>query len=248
MIVSYKLLSKFVDLEGITPDELCDKLTFAGFEVEGKKSLAYADKLCVGHVISCLPHPDSDHLHVLKVDCGQEGVLDIVCGAPNVCKDAYVIVALVGCNLKAIDVTIKKGVIRGCESNGMCCSLVELGVDKSVLSEEETKGIHLLPNTSKPGDRNVLELLGLDDTIIDINVLANRPDCLSIIGLAKEIGTVLNRKVVDLPVFDLEENDVFKVSSVTKNCDAFHFVKVSNLKNIVIPQSIVSYLNAHGMK
>ena len=248
MIVSYKLLSKFVDLEGITPDELCDKLTFAGFEVEGKKRLAYADKLCVGHVISCLPHPDSDHLHVLKVDCGQEGVLDIVCGAPNVCKDAYVIVALVGCNLKAIDVTIKKGVIRGCESNGMCCSLVELGVDKSVLSEEETKGIHLLPNTSKPGDRNVLELLGLDDTIIDINVLANRPDCLSIIGLAKEIGTVLNRKVVDLPVFDLEENDVFKVSSVTKNCDAFHFVKVSNLKNIVIPQSIVSYLNAHGMK
>ena len=144
MIASYKLLSKFVDLEGITPDELCDKLTFAGFEVEGKKSLAYADKLCVGHVISCLPHPDSDHLHVLKVDCGQEGVLDIVCGAPNVCKDAYVIVALVGCNLKAIDVTIKKGFIRECESNGMCCSLVELGVDKSVLSEEETKGIHPL--------------------------------------------------------------------------------------------------------
>ena len=98
MIVSYKLLSKFVDLEGITPDELCDKLTFAGFEVEGKKSLAYADKLCVGHVISCLPHPDSDHLHLCKVDIGNE-ILDIVCGAPNARKGIKVIVAQVGAEL-----------------------------------------------------------------------------------------------------------------------------------------------------
>ncbi len=249
MLASYNLLNEFIDLSDITPEELCDKLTFSGFEVEGSKKMAYADKLCVGHVISCLPHPDSDHLHVLKVDCGQEGVLNIVCGAPNVCLDAYVIVALVGCNLKAIDVTIKAGVIRGEESNGMCCSLLELGVDKSVLTEEDTKGIHLLPSTCRPGDKNVLKLLNLDDTVIDINVLANRPDCLSILGLARELSALLNRPLKAMPRFDFNSAKTqYEVCSETDSCDLFTLIELDNVKNGKSPRKLVAYLNAMGIR
>jgi len=137
MLFSLKLLSRLVDMKDIPVDALVNKLIYAGFEVEGVKKAASASKLVIGHVLSCKPHPDSDHLHVLKVDASQEGVLDIVCGAPNVKEGANVIVAMIGCELPAIGETIKAGVIRGFNSNGMCCSLSELGVDKSVQAEEE---------------------------------------------------------------------------------------------------------------
>ena len=249
MLASYNLLNEFVDLSDITPEELADRLTFSGFEVEGVEKLAYADKLVIGHVLTCEPHPDSDHLHVLKVDCGQEGVLDIVCGAPNVCKDARVIVALVGCNLPALGETIKAGVIRGCVSNGMCCSLVELGVDKSVLDESETKGIHLLPEDAPVGERNVLKYLGLDDTVYDINVLANRPDCLSIIGLAREIACLLNRPMRELDKIDFKSKETdFDIEIKSEHCDEFEFVEVKNIENKKTPSKIVSYLNACGIR
>ena len=135
MVHSYNLLNQFIDISDLTPEEITNKLTFSGFEVEGGKYLASGTKLVSGHILSCEEHPDSNHLHLLKVDCGSKyGVLDIVCGAPNARKGLNVIVALEGCRLDALDVTIKKGVIRGYESNGMCCSLLELGLDKSVLS------------------------------------------------------------------------------------------------------------------
>ena len=83
MRVSYKWLKQYVDLEGISPEEVADKLTFAGAEVEGIETLASGTNLVIGKIISCIPHPDSDHLHVLQVDEGQFGVEQIVCGAPN---------------------------------------------------------------------------------------------------------------------------------------------------------------------
>lgn len=227
MLFSLNLLKKLVNIGDIEVEDLVNKLVGAGFEVEGYKSVASASKLVIGHVLSCLPHPDSDHLHVLKVDCGQEGVLDIVCGAPNVAKDQKVIVALVGCVLPAIGETIKAGNIRGAESNGMCCSLSELGVDKSAQSEENLKGIHVLDKNAKVGEKNVLGYLGLDDVILDVSILPNRPDCLSHLGFARELKSILNTSMVSykLPVLPSKKSK-YSVESVTPNCDKFSLLEV----------------------
>jgi len=249
MLTTYNLLNEYVDLDGITPEELIDRLTFTGFEVEGSHAIASGTKFVIGKVISCEMHPDSDHLHILKVDCAQEGVLDIVCGAPNVRKDLKVIVARVGCNLPALGETIKAGVIRGAQSNGMCCSLLELGVDKSVLSESEINGIHELPEDAPVGETNVLKYLGLDDVVIDINILANRPDCLSVFGLAREISSLFDRKLKAIPEIDLKLNKTnFKVGSKSKACDVFNLMEVTNVKNGKTPKKIVGYLNAVGIR
>ena len=132
MRLSYKWLQEFVNLEGYTPESLADKLTTAGLEVEGIERMASGTKLCIGEVLECVDHPDSDHLHVTKTNVGDE-VLQIVCGAPNCRAGLKVIVALPGCVLPGGE--IKKGMIRGQESNGMLCALYELGVDKKNLTE-----------------------------------------------------------------------------------------------------------------
>ena len=156
MKASINWLKKYIDLEGLTPEEIADKLTFAGVESEGVFRLANATGLVIGEILSCEAHPDSDHLHILQVDEGKEfGVHQIVCGAPNARKGLKVIVAREGAVLP--EVTIKKGVIRGVESDGMCCSLVELGVDKKFLSEAQTAGIEELPADAPVGEKNVLE-------------------------------------------------------------------------------------------
>jgi len=249
MLTTYNLLNEYVDLDGITPEKLIDRLTFTGFEVEGSHAIASGTKFVIGKVIFCQMHPDSDHLHILKVDCGQEGVLDIVCGAPNVRKDLKVIVALVGCVLPAMDETIKAGVIRGAQSNGMCCSLLELGVDKSVLSESEINGIHELPEDAPVGETNVLKYLGLDDVVIDINILANRPDCLSVFGLAREISSLFDRKLKSIPEIDLKLGETeYTVGSKSKACDVFNLMEVTNVKNGKTPKKIVGYLNAVGIR
>ena len=156
MLFSYSLLSRFVDLSKTTPEELRQRLTFSGFEVEGREPFAQASNLIIGEIISCEKHPDSDHLHCLLVDCGtEEGIKKIVCGAPNARKGLKVIVALPGCVLPALGETIKPGKIRGEESNGRCCSLVELGLGKDVLSEKQVNGIEELPLDAKVGERDV---------------------------------------------------------------------------------------------
>jgi phenylalanyl-tRNA synthetase beta chain len=248
MLFSFSLLSELVDLSGISPEKLAHDLTFAQFEVEGMHQVAQASKLCIGHVLSCEKHPDSDHLHVLKVDCGQEGVLDIVCGAPNVAKGQKVIVALVGCVLPAIGETIQSGVIRGQASNGMCCSLSELGVDKSAQSEEDLKGIHVLPEDAPVGERNVLAYLGLDDTILDVNVLPNRSDCLSHFGFAREIASVENRPLKFSVSSELpKEKSGYEVTSLTPSCDKFFFAEVA-LKDGKTPEKVVRTLRNLGLR
>jgi len=227
MLFSLNLLKKLVNIGDISIEDLVSKLIGAGFEVEGFKPVASASRLVIGHILSCVPHPDSDHLHVLKVDCGQEGILDIVCGAPNVAEDQKVIVALVGCVLPAINETIKAGNIRGAESNGMCCSLSELGVDKSAQSEEDLAGIHVLDRDAKTGERNVLSYLGLDDVILDVSILPNRPDCLSHLGFAREIKSILNTSMVRYELPELpKKKSAYTVESTTDGCDRFSLLEV----------------------
>jgi phenylalanyl-tRNA synthetase beta chain len=252
MLFSYKELGRLVDLSNFDVDTLVNRLTFSGFEVEGVEPLAQADKLVIGQVLTCEPHPDSDHLHILTVDCGSQGILDIVCGAKNVRKGLKVIVALVGCSLPAIHETIKAGVIRGKQSNGMCCSLLELGVNKDSLSENSPSldGIEELDDSALVGDTQVLSYLGLDDTILDINVLPNRPDCLSYVGMAREISSLTGALLKEIPSLDLSKYPShIHVESRTDACVRFDGLKI---ENIVLkketPLSIQRVLMASGIR
>ena len=140
MRLSYKWLSEYVDLSGITPQELADKMTTAGLEVEGIEPMARGTNLVIGEVVECTEIPDT-HLHVTVVRTGEgdDNLHKIVCGAPNVRTGLKVITALPGAVLP--ELTIQARPVRGYESNGMLCALFELGVDKKYLSEQQLAGI-----------------------------------------------------------------------------------------------------------
>lgn len=250
MLASYKLLSKFVDLTGITPEEIEHKLTFAGLEVEGVERLAYASNLVIGQILNVENHPDSDHLHILQVDEGEKyGVEQIVCGAPNVRVGLKVIVARPGAVLSKDKFTISKSTIRGVESNGMCCALNELGVDKTFLREEQIKGIEELPTDSVVGNENVLEYLGLDDVIFDINVLANRSDILAIYSLAKELSALFDRKLnIPEPKKFSEVPSLITCSSATEDCPQFSIKVVKDVVTKESPLWLKNFLMAQGIR
>lgn len=250
MLASYNLLKKYVDLDGITPEEVAKKLTFAGLEVEGIEHIAYGTNLVIGQIISVENHPYSDHLHVLKVDEGEKyGVHQIVCGAPNVKVGLKVIVARNGAKLDAIGAMIKPSIIRGVESDGMCCSLVELGVNKMFLRDEQINGIEELNVDAPVGEENVLGYLNLDDTILDINVLANRSDVLAIFSLAKEVGALFDRKVtIPSPTkFDDIPSSV-TTASETEDCKQFSIKVVKGVKTKPSPKWLQSFLMAEGIR
>ena len=188
MLVSKKLLGRYVDLEGISAEAIADKLTNAGLEVEGVSNLVVGTNLVVGHVLECDDHPDSDHLHVTRVDLGTH-VEQIVCGAANIAKGQYVVVAKVGAVLK--DLTIKETSIRGVESKGMICSLNELGIAEKYQTEAQKEGIVVLQPHEPGSDAAVA--LGLDDAVLDVSQTPNRSDFLSITAIAHEVSALFNR-------------------------------------------------------
>ncbi len=253
MLFSYKLLSELVDLSSTTVEQVRDRLTFSGFEVEELYPLASGTKLCIGEILTCVNHPDSDHLHCLTVDLGPTlGIKDIVCGAPNARAGIKVIVALEGCFLPALNETIKKGVIRGKESNGMCCSLLELGVKEDYLDENSPSknGIEELPLDSEVGNTEVLKYLGLDDYVLDINVLPNRPDCLSYYGMAREIAALLSLKMKEAPTFDFSKIEKrLDVKSSTDACSRFDILRITDVKvKKETNKRIKNYLTASGIR
>ena len=194
-------------------------------------------------------HPDSDHLHICTVNVGSE-VLNIVCGAPNVDKGQKVIVAMNGAELPG-GIKIKKGNIRGQESNGMICSLSEIGIDSKFQSEEDKKGIHILGNDAKPGE-DPIKYMGLDDEIIDFELTANRGDLLSILGMAYEVGALYDKPVKPLDIEHKEEkekiNDSFKLDIQTENCKLFLAKKVLNVEIKESPDFIKNRLLASGIR
>ena len=156
MKVSLNWIKKYIDIDDIAPSELADRLTFAGVEVEAVEKLSTATKLVIGKVVECVPHPDSDHLSLTKVNTGEKhGVLQIVCGALNVKAGQKVIVALDGAMLPGGK--ISKGLIRGVESQGMICSMLELGVDAKFLTADQIAGIagHSIQKKFIPGPHGV---------------------------------------------------------------------------------------------
>ncbi len=249
MRLSYKWLSEYVDLTGITPEELAEKMTTAGLEVEGVEPLSQGKGLVIGEVMEC-EDIEGTHLHKTMTRVGDkpEDVYQILCGAPNCRKGLKVIAALPGAELPGGKITARP--MRGIESNGMLCALFELGVDKKYLRQDQIDGIEELPADAPVGNTDPLGYLGYDDTILDVSLTPNRADCSAMWNMAKEVGAILHREV-KWPDFagrgDGGEKSDFKVATKTEKCPVFYGKVVNHVKVGPSPKWMVSYLHAAGM-
>ncbi|MEH7079573.1 phenylalanine--tRNA ligase subunit beta, partial [Bacillus velezensis] len=194
MFVSTKWLQEYVDLSGVTPEELAKLITKAGIEVEGVNNLSEGIKnVVVGYVMEREQHPEADKLSKCTVDVGEEQPVQIICGAPNVAKGQKVIIAKIGAVLPG-NFKIKKAKLRGEVSEGMICSLQELGVEGKVVGKEFSNGIFVLPNDAEVGV-DALEVLHRDDAVLELGLTPNRADCLNMIGVAYEVAEILDKDV-----------------------------------------------------
>lgn len=245
-------LSDYTDISGISPKEYADKLTMTGSKVEGVEYLGKEiDKVVVGKVLSCEMHPDSDHLHVCMVDVGEGEPLQIVCGAPNVAVGQKVPVALNGAQLPG-GVKIKKGKLRGVLSNGMICSHEELGLEPSRLGYEPEYGILVLDENAEIGS-DVKELFGLNENVVEFEITSNRPDCFSIIGLARETAVSFG-KPFTVPEISFTEqggdiNELVSVEILDKDkCKRYNSRVVKNVKIGPSPKWMRERLEACGVR
>lgn len=196
MNVSYRWLSDYIDLGGLTPQELAELMTRGGIEIDSVPSRnAGISGVVVGYVKSREKHPDADKLSVCVIDAGTGEDLQIVCGAANIGADMKVPVAMIGAKLPGLD--IKRAKLRGVESQGMICSARELGINDKLLPKEQQEGILVLPADTEIG-RDILDVLALDDSILELDLTPNRSDCLSMLGVAYEVAA-LTGYPLDLP-------------------------------------------------
>ncbi len=247
MIVSYNWLKELIQLN-VPAEKLAEEMSLYSVEVESFSKLIQATNLVVGYVKEKRKHENSDHLNVCQVHFGDYD-LQIVCGAPNVEEGQHVIVALPGAVLPGG--TIKKSVIRGVESNGMICSLQELGLDAKYIPSEFAHGIYVLGADAVPGT-NALAYLGLDDYVIELGLTPNRMDLLSMKGVAKDVKAMY--QVEENPLsYTFQEasqktEDELTVSLETSNCYSYYARVV---KNVVIQESptfIKARLIASGIR
>ena len=245
-------LSDYTDITGVSPKEYADKMTMSGSKVEGVENLgAEIDKVVVGKVLTCEMHPDSDHLHVCSVDVGEEEPIQIVCGAPNVAVGQKVPVALNGAVLPG-GIKIKKGKLRGVMSNGMICSHEEMGIEPSRLGYEPEYGILVLPEDAEIGS-DVKELYGLNENVVEFEITSNRPDCFSIIGLARETAATF-KKPFTIPEVKVNEaggdiNDMVAVEILDKDkCKRYCARVVKNVKIGPSPEWMRNRLEACGIR
>ena len=248
MILSKKFVNDYTPLSKIEMTDLADSLLKLGNEYESQGELCARENLVIGKVLECKPHPNSDHLKICKVDVKNE-VLDIVCGAPNMKEGIKVIVALVGCVLP--EGTIRKSTILGCESNGMCCSLLERGIDRKYLSDEDINGICILGDDAKVGE-DPIKYLELDDYLIDLELTANRADLLSVLGLAYESSVVTGEEVTlpDTTYKTIKEDikDYLELKVDTPNVYTFLAKRVNNIKIEESPRWLKNRLMACGIR
>lgn len=216
MLVPLSWLKEYVDID-VTPEELEKKLFSSGFEVEERIEVGKdISNVVVGLVTECEQIPET-HLSLCQVDAGEHGTFQICCGADNVKAGGKFPLALVGATVyatakdhKTVEgvMTIKKGKLRGYESFGMLCSGVELGVSENMYPGAGYNGLLVLPEDAVPGT-DVKPILGLDDDIFDIFITANRPDCQSILGIAREVAAILGHEL-KMPATNYTATDVTK--------------------------------------
>ena len=245
-----KWLNEYTKID-MPAEEYARRMIMTGTAVEGWENTSKFTNVVVGYVKSCEMHPDSDHLHVCMVDVGGENDLQIVCGAPNVHAGAYVCCALEGAQLPGG--VIKHGKIRGVESFGMLCSGPELDVPTELYPHCGEEGIILLQEPIAPGT-DVREVFGLGDDVIEYEILANRPDCLSVWGVARESATVLGEHFV-MPEISFKEtgkgtfDDYAKVIVEDEvNCPRYCARVITNVKIGPSPKWMREYLYGAGVR
>lgn len=211
MRISLNWLRELVDIT-LSPEELADALTMAGFEVEEiEDRRSWADGVVIGKVLTRDKHPNADKLSVCTVDIGAAKPSTIVCGAANVRADIFVAVATIGTYLPKVDLKIKPRKLRDVPSEGMICSLSELGLTK------DSEGIHIFPQPDLQPGQDARPYLGLDDVILDLTSTANRADALSMVGIAREVSAItgqplklpeiLEQPVVSSPALTIKIED-----------------------------------------
>ena len=249
MRVSKSFLNDYIKVDDLDFNEVANKMVLAGNEYESVEKISEATGIVVGHVLECEMHPESKKLHICKVDLGNE-VVQILCGAPNMRQGIKVPVATVGAKLPN-GMEIKKAKLAGMDSNGMCCSLEELGIESKYMSEEDKTGIHVLPDDAPVG-ADAIHYMGYDDEVIDFELTANRGDLLSILGMAHEIGAIYNRPVTypenQPKVLKENINDNMTIDVQTENCPIY-LGKI--VKDVVIkdsPEWMKERLMASGIR
>ena len=247
MRISLNWLRELVDVTQ-TPEDLAETLTMAGFEVEEiEDRRPWADGVVLGKITAIEQHPNADKLRVCQVDVGKPEALNIVCGAPNARADIYVPVAVVGTFLSTIDLKIKPAKLRGIPSEGMICSLAELGLSK------ESAGIHIFELENPELGSDIRPLLGLDDVILDLTATANRADALSMVGVAREVaaltGGSLRIPVTNDVVIQGEKSPNLSVEiSESEGCPIYTGTAISGVKIAPSPAWLQQRLQAAGVR
>lgn len=260
MKTSLKWIKDLVPGLEVTPQEYMDAMTLSGSKVEFYESMdADLDKIVVGQIKEIAPHPDADKLVICQVDIGSE-VIQIVTGAPNVFEGAKIPVVLDGgCVAGGHDgskteggIKIKKGRLRGVESNGMMCSIEELGSDRDMFPEAPEYGIYIFPDDTEVGT-NAVEVLGLDDSVVEYEITSNRVDCFSILGIAREAAATFKKEFVPPVVTETgnneDVNDYIKVTvKDTDLCPRYTARVVKNIKIAPSPEWMQRRLRAQGIR
>ncbi len=247
-MINLEWVSDYIAIKEEDLSELAKKITSAGINIE-KVITNHIEHLVIGEIVRCVAHPDSDHMHICEVNIGNETV-QIVCGAPNVREGLKVIVALPGAILPG-EFQIKKGKIRGVESNGMICALFELGLEEKT-EENYNKGIHECNDDEVVG-MDAMKSLGYDTTLYELDIHKHRNnDCYYHIGFAYEIACILN-KTVTLPNLDYATSDDsiknhFSLKIDTEKCPYYLAKMVTNVHIGPSPDFIKKRLKSVGMR
>lgn len=231
MLVSYKWLQEYIDLADIQPKDIAEKMTRSGIEIDFiHKRNQGATNVVVGYVVDKQQHPDADKLNVCQVDVGEEEPVQIVCGAHNVDSGQYVAVAKVGARLPG-GMKIKKAKLRGQESHGMICSLQELGIENKLVPKQYAEGIYVFPQTATvEAGEDVLQLFALDDEVLELDLTANRSDCMHMLGVAYELAALYDRPVKQPKV---------KVREIKETAESHLAVSVEDPEDTPLYQAII---------
>jgi len=260
MNTSLKWIKDLVPGLDCTPQEYMDAMTLSGSKVEGYENMDEdLDKIVIGQVKSIEKHPDADKLVICQVDIGTE-TIQIVTGAPNVTEGCKVPVVLDGGKVAGGHdgskteggIKIKKGKLRGVESNGMMCSIEELGSNRDMFPLAPENGLYILPEDAPVGE-NAVSYLGLDDTVVEYEITSNRVDCFSILGIAREAAATFGKEFVPPVVPETgnneDVNDYIKVSvKDDKLCSRYTARVVKNIKIAPSPEWMQRRLRAQGIR